>query len=66
HNLAFKGITHNKLLPILANPPVGVPCSAAFKGYHIDHYKFMGQELLCLNNIIREEYFFPYVSYHLS
>ena len=31
HNLAFKGITPNKLLAIFANLPIGIPYSAAFK-----------------------------------
>lgn len=31
HNLAFKGITPNKLIAIFANLPIGIPYSAAFK-----------------------------------
>ena len=31
HNLAFKGITPNKLVAIFANLPIGIPYSAAFK-----------------------------------
>jgi sphingolipid delta-4 desaturase len=68
HNLAFKGIAPNKILAIFANLPIGIPYSAAFKGYHIDHHKFMGQdgidtdlptqfELLCLNNILGKIFF---------
>jgi len=68
HNLAFKGITPNKLIAIFANLPIGIPYSAAFKGYHIEHHKFMGQdgvdtdlptqfELLCLNNILGKIFF---------
>ncbi|KAF8804598.1 dihydroceramide delta(4)-desaturase [Phlegmacium glaucopus] len=68
HNLAFKGIAPNKALAVFANLPIGIPYSAAFKGYHIDHHKFMGQdgvdtdlptqfELLCLNNILGKIFF---------
>ncbi|KAG5635363.1 hypothetical protein H0H81_011538 [Sphagnurus paluster] len=68
HNLAFPGIAPNKLLAIFANLPIGVPYSAAFKGYHIEHHKFMGQdgvdtdlptrfELLCLNNVLGKIFF---------
>lgn len=31
HNLAFKGISANKMLAIFANLPIGIPYSAAFK-----------------------------------
>ncbi|KAG6850033.1 hypothetical protein H0H93_002238 [Arthromyces matolae] len=72
HNLAFPGVAPNRLLAIFANLPIGIPYSAAFKGYHIEHHKFMGQdgvdtdlptrfELLCLNNVLGKV-FFAYVS----
>lgn len=68
HNLAFKSLTPNKLLAIFANLPIGIPYSAAFKGYHIEHHKFLGQdgidtdlpsrlELLCLNNVFGKVFF---------
>jgi len=68
HNLAFKGIASNKLLAIFANLPIGIPYSAAFKGYHIEHHKFLGQdgidtdlptrlELICLNNVFGKVFF---------
>jgi sphingolipid delta-4 desaturase len=44
HNLAFKGIRANKLLAIFANLSIGVPYAMAFKGYHIEHHKFLGEE----------------------
>ncbi|KAJ7710142.1 delta 15-fatty acid desaturase protein [Mycena olivaceomarginata] len=61
HNLAFKRIVPNKLLAMFANLPIGVPYSVTFKGYHLEHHKFMGQdgidvdlptqlELVLLNN----------------
>ncbi|KAF4616487.1 hypothetical protein D9613_008693 [Agrocybe pediades] len=68
HNLAFRGVAPNKLLAIFANLPIGIPYSAAFKGYHIEHHKFMGQdgidtdlptrlELLLLNNVLGKVFF---------
>lgn len=68
HNLAFPGIARNKLLAIFANLPIGIPYSAAFKGYHMEHHKFMGQdgidtdlptrlELLVLNNVLGKVFF---------
>ncbi|TFK28531.1 dihydroceramide delta(4)-desaturase [Coprinopsis marcescibilis] len=68
HNLAFKGIAPNKLLAIFANLPIGIPYSAAFKGYHVEHHKFQGQdgidtdlptrlELLFLNNVFGKVFF---------
>jgi len=68
HNLAFRGVAPNKLLAIFANLPIGIPYSAAFKGYHIEHHKFLGQdgidtdlpsrlELLCLNNVFGKVFF---------
>ncbi|KIM42089.1 hypothetical protein M413DRAFT_444558 [Hebeloma cylindrosporum] len=68
HNLAFQGVAPNKLLAIFANFPIGIPYAAAFKGYHIEHHKFMGQdgidtdlptrlELLFLNNVLGKVFF---------
>ncbi|KAJ7484481.1 dihydroceramide delta(4)-desaturase [Mycena latifolia] len=68
HNLAFKGIVPNKLLAIFANIPIGIPYSVMFKGYHLEHHKFLGQdtidtdlpthlELLLLNNVLGKVFF---------
>lgn len=68
HNLAFRSIAPNKLLAIFANLPIGIPYSAAFKGYHIEHHKFQGVdgvdtdlptklELMCLNNVLGKVFF---------
>ncbi|KAJ8509395.1 hypothetical protein ONZ45_g8437 [Pleurotus djamor] len=68
HNLAFRGVAPNKLLAIFANLPIGIPYSTAFKPYHIEHHKFLGQdgidtdlptrlELLCLNNVLGKVFF---------
>ncbi|EPQ53870.1 hypothetical protein GLOTRDRAFT_130935 [Gloeophyllum trabeum ATCC 11539] len=63
HNLAFRGVKANKALAVFANLPIGVPYAAAFKRYHIEHHKYLGEdgidtdlpsrlELLCLNNVL--------------
>ncbi|KAJ7931174.1 dihydroceramide delta(4)-desaturase [Mycena leptocephala] len=68
HNLAFKGIVPNKLLAMFANIPIGVPYSVTFKGYHLEHHKFIGQdgvdvdlptqlELVLLNNVLGKVFF---------
>ena len=48
HNVAFGNLkpTHNRLFGIFANIPIGVPCSIAFKKYHIDHHKYLATEEL--------------------
>jgi len=68
HNLAFKGVKANKALAIFANLPIGIPYSAAFKKYHIEHHKHLGVdgidtdlpsalELLLLNNVFGKTFF---------
>ncbi|WVQ85891.1 hypothetical protein IAT38_008059 [Cryptococcus sp. DSM 104549] len=68
HNLAFKSIRANKALAILANLSIGVPYAMAFKGYHIEHHKFLGEdgidtdlpsrfEALVLNNVAGKTFF---------
>ena len=68
HNLAFKGVNTNKALAVFANLPIGIPYSAAFKKYHIEHHKFLGEdgidtdlptrlELFCLRNVLGKTFF---------
>jgi sphingolipid delta-4 desaturase len=68
HNLAFKRVLPNKALAVFANLPIGVPYSAAFKQYHIEHHKHLGEdgidtdipsrlELICLNNVLGKTFF---------
>lgn len=68
HNLAFKGIRANKILAIVANFAIGVPYAMAFKGYHIEHHKFLGEdgidtdlpsriEAIILNNVAGKTFF---------
>ncbi|KAF8490368.1 fatty acid desaturase-domain-containing protein [Russula emetica] len=68
HNLAFKGLKANKMLAIIANLPIGIPYSISFKGYHLEHHKYLGEdgidvdlptrlELLCLNNVLGKVFF---------
>ena len=46
HSAAFGHTkpSQNKLFSIFANLPIGVPCAIAFKKYHLDHHKYMGNE----------------------
>ncbi|KAI9437434.1 dihydroceramide delta(4)-desaturase [Lactarius indigo] len=44
HNLAFKGVKPNKVLAIIANLPIGVPYAISFKGYHLEHHKYLGED----------------------
>ncbi|KAI0279939.1 fatty acid desaturase-domain-containing protein [Russula aff. rugulosa BPL654] len=68
HSLAFKGLKANKVLAIIANLPIGIPYSMSFKGYHLEHHKYLGEdgidvdlptrlELLCLNNVLGKVFF---------
>ncbi|KXN81880.1 Dihydroceramide delta(4)-desaturase [Leucoagaricus sp. SymC.cos] len=68
HNLAFPRVWQNKTLAIFANLPIGIPYAAAFKKYHIEHHKFLGQdgidtdlptnlELYLLNNVLGKVFF---------
>ncbi len=68
HNLAFRRILPNKALAMLANVAIGVPYAMAFKGYHIEHHKYLGEdgidtdlpskvEALVLNNVAGKTFF---------
>ena len=68
HNLAFRSIRANKMLAILSNTAIGVPYAMAFKGYHIEHHKFLGEEgidtdlpsrfeAMILNNVAGKTFF---------
>ncbi|WWC65107.1 uncharacterized protein I303_107721 [Kwoniella dejecticola CBS 10117] len=68
HNLAFKSIRANKVLAIIANFAIGIPYAMAFKGYHIEHHKFLGEdgidtdlpsklEAIILNNVFGKTFF---------
>ena len=46
HNVIFGNYypKANRLFSIWANLPVGVPMAIAFKKYHVEHHRFLGQE----------------------
>ena len=48
HNAGF-GHTkpwHNRVLGMIANLPIGVPCTFSFKKYHLEHHRYQGQDVL--------------------
>ncbi|KAJ7598614.1 dihydroceramide delta(4)-desaturase [Mycena floridula] len=68
HNLAFRSIWANKSLAVFANLPIGIPYAAAFKGYHMEHHRYLGEdgvdtdlptklELVLLNNVLGKVFF---------
>uniref|UniRef100_A0A8D0BT84 sphingolipid 4-desaturase n=1 Tax=Salvator merianae TaxID=96440 RepID=A0A8D0BT84_SALMN len=48
HNVVFgnKRAKWNRWFAIFANLPIGIPYSAAFKKYHIDHHRYLGGDQL--------------------
>uniref|UniRef100_A0A8C6Z4L0 sphingolipid 4-desaturase n=2 Tax=Nothoprocta perdicaria TaxID=30464 RepID=A0A8C6Z4L0_NOTPE len=48
HNVAFgnKQTKWNRWFAVFANLPIGVPYSASFKKYHIDHHRYLGGDSL--------------------
>ena len=40
HNLGFKSISHNKLLSMVANLPIGIAYCITFKPYHMEHHRY--------------------------
>ncbi|KXN80951.1 Dihydroceramide delta(4)-desaturase [Leucoagaricus sp. SymC.cos] len=48
-NFMFPSVWQNKTLAVFVNLPIGIPYTAAFKKYHIEHHKFLGQDGLNTN-----------------
>ena len=44
HGLAFKSVKANRLLAMFANLPIGIPYSAKFPGYHMEHHRYQGTD----------------------
>ena len=40
HNLGFKSISHNKMLSMVANLPIGIAYCITFKPYHMEHHRY--------------------------
>lgn len=68
HNLAFKSTVVNRYFAIIANLPIGLPYSAAFRPYHLEHHKHLGVdgidtdlptrfEALFLQNVLGKAFF---------
>ncbi|GMI51135.1 hypothetical protein ScalyP_jg2354 [Parmales sp. scaly parma] len=46
HNLGHKRVVVNRLLGMFANMPMGIPASASFKRYHMEHHRFQGEDVV--------------------
>jgi sphingolipid delta-4 desaturase len=46
HNLGAKKPLHNRFLGMFANLPMGIPASASFRRYHMEHHRFQGEDVL--------------------
>ncbi|GMH49636.1 hypothetical protein TrVE_jg5205 [Triparma verrucosa] len=46
HNLGAKKQIHNRFLGFFANLPMGIPASASFKRYHMEHHRYQGEDVL--------------------
>nr|CDI53510.1 related to dihydroceramide delta(4)-desaturase [Melanopsichium pennsylvanicum 4] len=68
HNLAFRGLKANRVWAILVNAAIGVPYAMAFKPYHLEHHKYLGEdgtdtdlptriELAMLKNVLGKAFF---------
>nr|CCA21489.1 sphingolipid delta(4)desaturase DES1like protein put [Albugo laibachii Nc14] len=44
HNLGFKKMSHNRLYSLFISGPLIFPAAVAFKGYHLEHHRYQGED----------------------
>ncbi|KCV68857.1 hypothetical protein H696_04275 [Fonticula alba] len=42
HSMGYRGIKYNRLMAMIANIPILIPYSTAFKDYHLKHHRYQG------------------------
>ena len=46
HNMGARKVLTNRFLGIFANLPMGLPASASFRRYHMEHHRYQGEDVI--------------------